>query len=178
MLFCDGQQGTFPRTCTSDVIKLARNRDQQRKLDWEQDVNASKFRKNTVSLPGDKVMMQNHKKKSMFDLDYFPEPFTVLDTSNEGPNLLIQQDYDGSVYRWHPDMKPFTFIESYSPVPSISSEKDAVQKFHQCLAETSQDNTDGNGNLDLATDIPRLKHQHASFEPRWSTCIEPVSTCM
>ena len=103
----------------------------------------------------------------MFNSDHFPELFTVLDTSNEGPNLLNQRDYDGSVYRRHPDdMKPFTFIESYSPVTSISSEKDAVQKFRQCLAETSQDNTDGDGNLDLATDIPHFKHQHASFEPR------------
>ena len=141
-----------------------------KELDREQDVNASKFRKNTVILPSDKVMMWNHKKKSKVDPEFFPDLFTVLDTSNEVCNLLIQQDYDGSVYRRHPDdINPFDFTKNYSPVPSNSSEKDAVQKFYQCLVETSQNNTDGDGNFDLATDIPHLQHQHVSFEPRRST---------
>ena len=109
VLFRDGMRCDFPRKAVSErQVCVARNRDYEQKIEKEEDVNASKYRKASDFFPGDLVLIRNHNAMSEFDPKFTPEPYTVVDVDYESKKIILQSSENSRKVTRHPDdVKPF-----------------------------------------------------------------------
>ena len=93
------------------------------KLENEERVNASKYRKKAVVDVGDTVLMRNHRKRIKFDPQFSPEPFIVVHVDEKSGEVLLKDNDDHTFYRRHlDDIKPW-FAEVKQP---ITGEQDTL----------------------------------------------------
>ena len=72
-------------------IAEAKARDLERKEKKQEDVNSSKYRKQSNMKVGDLVYVQNYKKTSKFDPTYLPEPYEVTGVDKIAKRLTLKQ---------------------------------------------------------------------------------------
>ena len=109
MMFRDGQRYDFPRTyATEEDVRRARETDKQKKIDNEEKINSSKYRKKSNFNIGDKVRVRNYQKSRKFDPVFLGEPFKIIDINDEGNKLIVEHQENGFSLCRHPDdVKPF-----------------------------------------------------------------------
>ena len=89
-------------------IAEAKARDLERKEKKQEDVNSSKYRKQSNMKVGDLVYVQNYKKTSTFDPTYLPEPYEVTGVDKIAKRLTLKKQGDVDALIRHPDhVKPF-----------------------------------------------------------------------
>ena len=96
MLFRDGQHNIFPRVSTNEqAIENARARDNAIKLQRQQDINSSKYRKQVQLQIGDIILLRNFNKTSKFDPIFAPDQCSIISFTNNSvtadgrPNLSL-----------------------------------------------------------------------------------------
>ena len=89
MLFRDGLKHKFPRKAsTSEDVHNARELDKEKKSKRQEATNASKYRKQSIVLPGDLVLVW--ARRSKFDPIFLPSPFLVQELNEEMKNVLLK----------------------------------------------------------------------------------------
>ena len=147
MLFRDGERSVFPRvSATSTDIEHARERELQQKKSAQEKVNSGKFRIHSDFAPGDQVLIRNYLKTSKFEPTFLPEPFVILDVSNNGQCLTLGRIADGGTLRRHPDdVKLFQ-----DPTPQydnnndeeVVSEREVLKRYIDKLSQALHDYDD------------------------------------
>ena len=107
MMFRDGYQSSFPRrTLSNKEIMTGKQKDKMLKLQNEELVNSSKYRKKSTFEKGDQVLVRNYNKRSKFDPIFLPEPFIITDINEVEMKITVKQN--GKELSRHPDdLKPF-----------------------------------------------------------------------
>ena len=119
MLFRDGMSGTFPYKPLDDKkIQLGIDKDKENKLQVEQKINSSKFKKKLNLTIGDNVLIRNYKKRSKFDPIFLSEPFVVADVRDQGRSILVERITDGQMFLRHPDDLRLTKTTAKSKKPT------------------------------------------------------------
>ena len=119
MLFRDGMSGTFPyKPLDEKKIQLGIDKDKENKLQVEQKINSSKFKKKLNLTIGDNVLIRNYKKRSKFDPIFLSEPFVVADVRDQGRSILVERITDGQMFLRHPDDLRLTKTTAKSKKPT------------------------------------------------------------
>ncbi len=104
MLFRHGQRLNFPRRhATEEDITIARESDRRKKMENEQKVNGSKYRKNSHFTVGDTVLIRNYNKSRKFDSLFLQKAFKIIDINLEENRITVQQEGSGLTLSRHPD---------------------------------------------------------------------------
>ena len=132
MMFRDGQRYDFPRTyATEEDVRRAREADKQKKIDNEEKINSSKYRKKSNFNIGDKVRVRNYQKSRKFDPVFLGEPFKIIDINDEGNKLIVEHQENGfSLCRRPDDVKPFiepNYIEVEDVQWPVGDERDVAE---------------------------------------------------
>ena len=114
MMFRHGYKGDFPRREVSETeMEAARQHDQRQKEERQQKVNSSVRHRESLLVPGQRVLIANEKRRSKFDPLYEPHEYVVINCAN---NDVIAEREDGVRRRRHiNDVKPIPSSYSFSP---------------------------------------------------------------
>ena len=140
MLFRDSISSNFPRKAVSDdIIQTARHNDSLQKLEYQDRVNSSKYKKYANVSVGDQILIRNYKKRSKFEPLFLPEPFVITSISDQGRKLELERISDGRSFYRHPD----DVKKMVTPhIPTMVEKRvfpDPWDKHWKNLSEASQD---------------------------------------
>ena len=104
MLFRDGVRSEFPRkVCTEDDITSARKRDLEQKKRKQEEVNSSKYRKQTNLLVGETVLIRNAHQNSKFHPTFTPDLYEIVQVDDKAKKVMLRKWGSESVLIRHPD---------------------------------------------------------------------------
>ena len=90
MLFRDGMKYSFPRRSSSDKeLHEARKTDLATKVNRQENVNSSKYRKKSAISPGD-VVLARDCTKSKFDPVFLADPFVILNIDENAGRVILE----------------------------------------------------------------------------------------
>ena len=132
MMFRSTMSGTFPqRVITDDDIEASRRYDKQQKYEKEEQVNSSKYKKQSDISVGDKVLVRNYRRRSKFQPLFNPEQYIVIGISDYGRKLEIERLADGQTLIRHPDdLKRFYLPPKPAPEKVITTSPWELLKQH------------------------------------------------
>ena len=169
MLFRDGERSIFPRQSATDCdVQSARARDLEQKKTAQSKVNAGKFRISSEFMVGDQVLVRNYQKTSKFDPTFLPDPYVVLEISENGQCLTIESVINGGTLRRHPDdVKKF-----HGPTPQLHngnqapSEREVLKEYMGRLSQVFHDYEDTFGSTPIELQHPTRPQRTRQNNPR------------
>ena len=107
MMFRDGLHSNFPqRRVTEEMVKQAQLLDKNKKLQNENNINVSKYRKKSNFVIGDGVLLKNCHKTSKFDPLFEQQPYTITSIDEKANKIVVQRR--NTILCRHPDhIKPY-----------------------------------------------------------------------
>ena len=107
ILFRDGTKTCFPRrTFTEKEVQEAEERDHKLKLQNEEKINASKYKKESEFHIGDHVLTRNMHKTRKFEPTFLSEPYKIINNNPESNKIMIQSQ-SNTLVRHPDDIKPY-----------------------------------------------------------------------
>lgn len=107
VLFRDGMKTSFPRkTISQKEIQNAKINDKKCKLENQQKINSSKYRKQSAVNIGDTVLVRNYRKTIKFEPLFMRQPFKVVNVDRTKNEITVQRG-DVSLKRHLDDLKKF-----------------------------------------------------------------------
>ena len=138
MLFRDSLSSKFPRKSVSeDLIQTARESDSSQKLENQDKVNNSKYKKYYDVSVGDQILIRNYKKTSKYQPVFLPEPFVVTTIGDEGRKLELERISDGRCFYRHPDDVK-KMVTPSRQVPTVNKTIDPWDEHWRILSEAAQ----------------------------------------
>ena len=116
-LFRDGMKNDMPRISASEKdISEAIKRDEESKKINEEQVNSSKFRKDSNLKVGDTVLVRNFKRQIKFDPVFMDIPYQIISIDDKH-NKIQLRNKDSILIRHPDDVKPW--FEEPQAVPLV-----------------------------------------------------------
>ena len=127
-LFRDGQRKNYPRRIISDQqIQDSKMRDARQKVNNEEQVNSSKYRKRSNFKVGDSVLIRNYNKKAKFDPLFSPVPYKIITITDDGVKVSILRDTDNARLVRHPDDLKLSYNSDNTIVPQGDETRDMTK---------------------------------------------------
>ena len=140
MLFRDSMSGSFPRkSVTEDMIQTARHHDAKQKLEYQNKMTSSKYKKLSDVSVGDQVLVRNYQKRSKFEPLFLPDPFVITAIRDQGRKLELEKIDDGKVLYRHLDDIKKSVIPNIYPEVSKENISDHWNNQWNILSEYSSD---------------------------------------
>ena len=171
MLFRDGMQSIFPRQSASDrEIQSARQRELEKKKSSQTKVNAGKFRIPSDFAVGDRVLVRNYQKTRKFEPTFLPDLYIVVEISENGQCLTLEDFTNGATLKRHPDdVKKYggSAQQQLHNENQQPSEQEVLKEYLGRLSQVFQDYEDtfGNDSLELQSNArpPRQRRDNPRY---------------